>query len=66
MRMEERKKAKRTNAMRLERMTKEMRDLKVNLAGKLYQAMQADAGTLIDEWSMKFLLEGDTEDPNVD
>ncbi len=28
--------------------------------------MQANVGTLIDEWRMKFLLDGDAEDPNVD
>ena len=65
-RTEERRKAKRTNIVRLERMTKAMRDLKISLAAKLYQAMQVNAGTLIDEWRTKFLLEGDAEDPNVD
>jgi hypothetical protein len=64
--MEERKKAKRTNSVRLERMTKAMCDLKVSLAAKLNQAMKANAGTLIDEWRIKFLLEGDAEDPNID
>ena len=47
-------------------MTKAMRDLKISLAAKLYQAMQGNAGTLIDEWRTKFLLEGDAKDPNVD
>ena len=28
--------------------------------------MQVNAGTLIDEWRTKFLIEGDAEDPNVD
>ena len=65
-RTEERKKAERTNIVRLERMTKAMRDLKISLAVKLYQAMQVNAGTLIDEWRTKFLLEGDAEDPNFD
>ena len=64
--MEERKKAKRTNVVRLERMAKAMSDLKVSLAAKLYQAMQANADTLIDKWRMQFLLEGDAEDPNID
>ncbi len=60
-RMEERKKAKRTNVVRLERMTKSMSDLNISLAAQLYQAMQANVGTLIDEWRTKFLLEGDAD-----
>ena len=46
-RMEERKKAKRTNVVRLERMTKAVRDLKVSLAAKLYQAIQATRARLL-------------------
>ena len=45
--MEERKKAKRTNVVRLERMTKAVRDLKVSLAAKFYQAIQATRAHLL-------------------